>query len=182
MLLTWFYLFSAEAARKNFDAERGLAREIVQDLGVVPEDQEIDPHTLSDEEVEHIEEEDFCSIPKKPLYDFDDTPETFQQKEIDSFWKWKRTLSRLQAKNPKVTIMAKFCPSKFTLIYFEADFTGGKINQYKHILYELQNYVGTLNLSRFFIRFEKSNKIALLYFQMGVNKISIRLNSQTKWL
>ena len=115
MLLTWFYLFSAEAARKNFDAERGLAREIVQDLGEVPEDQEIDPHTLSDEEVEHIEEEDFCSIPKKPLYDFDDTPETFQQKEIDSFWKWKRTLSRLQAKNPKVTIMTKLCPSKFTL-------------------------------------------------------------------
>ena len=127
MLLTWFYLFSAEAARKNFDAERGLAREIVQDLGVVPEDQEIDPHTLSDEEVEHIEEEDFCSIPKKPLYDFDDTPETFQQKEIDSFWKWKRTLSRLQAKNPKVTIMTKLCPSKFTLIYSEEDFTGQKI-------------------------------------------------------
>ena len=98
-----FYLFSAEAASKTFEAEKGLAREIVQDLGVIPEDQEIDPHTLSDDEVEHIEEEDFCSIPKKPLYDFDDTPETFQQKEIDSFWKWKRTLSRLQAKNPKVT-------------------------------------------------------------------------------
>ena len=88
------FLASAEAARKNFDAERGHAA--IQDLGVVPEDQEIDPHTLSDEEVENIEEEEFCSIPKKPLYDpINDTPETFQQKEIDSFWKWKRTLSRL---------------------------------------------------------------------------------------
>ena len=95
------YLESAEVSRRNFEAERGQVRVIEQDLGVVPEDQEIDPHTLSDEEVENIEEEDFCSIPKKPLYDFDDTPETFQQKEIDSFWKWKRTLSRLQAKNPK---------------------------------------------------------------------------------
>jgi len=95
------FLASAEASQRNFDAERGYAA--IQDLGVVPEDQEIDPHTLSDEEVENIEEEEFCSIPKKPLYDpINDTPETFQQKEIDSFWKWKRTLSRLQAKNPKL--------------------------------------------------------------------------------
>ena len=97
------FLASAEASQRNFDAERGYAAIQADNLGVVPEDQEIDPHTLSDEEVENIEEEEFCSIPKKPLYDpINDTPETFQQKEIDSFWKWKRTLSRLQAKNPKV--------------------------------------------------------------------------------
>ena len=99
------YLSNAQASRKVFEAERGYAA--IQDLGVVPEDQEIDPNAGSDSEEEE-DEADFCSIPKKPLHDENDTAETFQQREIDSFLKWKRSLSRLQAKNPKVNILAFF--------------------------------------------------------------------------
>merc|ERR1712141_802776 len=72
----------------------------IKDLGVVPEGQELDPNEDSDDE--DGDEYNFCSIPKKPKYDVDDTAETFQQKEMESFLKWKRNLSRLQAKNPKL--------------------------------------------------------------------------------
>ncbi len=94
------FLTNAEAAQRNFEAERGYAA--IKDLGVVPEDQEIDPNQDPDgEDIEETEAE-FCSIPKKPLYDSDDTAETFQEKEIQSFLKWKRSLARLQARNPKL--------------------------------------------------------------------------------
>ena len=93
------FLSNAEASRRNFEAERGQAA--IKDLGVVPEGQELDPNEDSDDE--DGDENDFCSIPKKPKYDVDDTAETFQQKEMESFLKWKRNLSRLQAKNPTVS-------------------------------------------------------------------------------
>ena len=90
------FLTTAEAAHRVFEAERGYAA--IQDLGVVPEDQEIDPHYDEDDE----EEEIFCSIPKKPIFTDEDTAETFQEKESSSFLKWKRSLARLEAKNPKL--------------------------------------------------------------------------------
>ena len=90
------FLATAEAAHRVFEAERGHAA--IKDLGVLAEDQEIDPNEGSDDE----EEAEFCSIPKKPLYTADDTAETFQEKENESFLKWKRSLARLQAKNPKL--------------------------------------------------------------------------------
>ena len=95
------FLSNAEASRRNFEAERGQAA--IAGLGVVPEGQEHDPNF--DEDIDENVEDDeteFCSIPKKPKYDVDDTAETFKQKEVDSFLKWKRSLSRLQAKNPSV--------------------------------------------------------------------------------
>ena len=73
---------------------------------MIPEGQEQDPNYESDDEIIE-DEDDFCSIPKKPKYDVDDTAETFQQKEIDSFFKWKRSLARLQAKNPSVSFEKK---------------------------------------------------------------------------
>ena len=93
------FLSNAEAMRRNFEAERGQAA--IKDVGVIPEGQEQDPNYESDDEIIE-DEDDFCSIPKKPKYDIDDTAETFQQKEIDSFFKWKRSLARLQAKNPSL--------------------------------------------------------------------------------
>ena len=75
------FLTTAEAAHRVFEAERGYAA--IQDLGVVPEDQEIDPHYDEDDE----EEEIFCSIPKKPIFTDEDTAETFQEKESSSFMK-----------------------------------------------------------------------------------------------
>ena len=90
------FLATAEAAHRNFEAERGHAA--IQGLGVLSEDQEIDPNEASDDE----DETEFCSIPKKPIYTDEDTAETFQEKENESFLKWKRSLARLQAKNPKL--------------------------------------------------------------------------------
>ena len=94
------FLTNAEASRRNFEAERGQAA--IAGLGVVPEGQEHDPHFDEDIDEIEVDETEFCSIPKKPKYDSDDTAETFKQKEVDSFLKWKRSLSRLQAKNPSV--------------------------------------------------------------------------------
>ena len=88
------FLSHAEASQRVFEAERGHAA--IKDLEDVEEDPEI-----SDDD-ENLEAE-FCSIPKKPIYDrVEDTAETFQQKEIDAFLKWKRSLSKLQAKYPNL--------------------------------------------------------------------------------
>ena len=92
------FLSTAEAAHRIFEAERGHAA--IKDLGVVPEDQEIDPNYEEDED--DVNEDLFCSIPKKPIFTAEDTAETFQEKENESFLKWKRSLARLQAKNPKL--------------------------------------------------------------------------------
>lgn len=85
------FLSNAEASQRIFEAERGHAA--ISNLGI--------ENTIeSDSDPE--DSEDFCSIPKKPLFSHEDTAETFQQKEVDSFLKWKRSLARLEAKNPKL--------------------------------------------------------------------------------
>ena len=90
------------AQSEEMEAEVEAAHASMAGLGVVPEGQEHDPHFDEDIDEIEVDETEFCSIPKKPKYDSDDTAETFKQKEVDSFLKWKRSLSRLQAKNPSV--------------------------------------------------------------------------------
>ncbi len=84
------FLSQAEAAQRSFQAERGRT-DIVRHEGDVIEEEGEDSDGEEDDE-----EEDFCSIPKKPDWKGSETAEEYLQLEQDTFLKWRRRLNAMQ--------------------------------------------------------------------------------------
>jgi len=92
------FLSNAQAAQRNFEAERGSAA--IANLGVVDEDDySSEGSDVSDEDGEEAE---FFTIPKKPQWTQSMAPEEYRQLETDTFLKWKRQLNKMQNKHPNL--------------------------------------------------------------------------------
>ncbi len=90
------FLSQAEAAQRNFEAERGSGAHLVRHEGDVIQEEEEDHGEGSEEEGEDEEEGEFCSIPKKPDWRSTQSAEEYAQLEQTSFLRWRRRLNALQ--------------------------------------------------------------------------------------
>jgi len=90
------FLSNAEAAQRNFEAERGTAA--IANLGIVNEEEySDDSEAASDDEGDS----EFFTIPRKPQWN-EQNPEEYKQLENDTFLKWKRQLNKMQNKHPNL--------------------------------------------------------------------------------
>ena len=102
------FISNAEAAQRNFEAERSSRIVVTND--VVP--QSFDQNTLeslAEEDEEEFNEDSFCTVPKKPDWQGFGSEEAKEYKHLESleFLKWKRQLNQMQNKYPKLPLFEK---------------------------------------------------------------------------
>ncbi|XP_071746577.1 large subunit GTPase 1 homolog [Lepeophtheirus salmonis] len=104
------FIANAEAAEREFTAHRGFSKIIVPDHGEMESskrgDGALHHHEGTIDEEEDENEDEFCSIPKKPDH-FGVDAEEFKRLENQSFLQWKRSLNRIQLKYPSMPLFEK---------------------------------------------------------------------------